>query len=60
MSALLDFDASKIKDISREHKVCRKVDAKECTHTITMVPPTFLNSLWPDVREQLARAVDRS
>tara|TARA_A100001391_G_scaffold144682_2_gene102348 strand:+ start:1833 stop:2348 length:516 start_codon:yes stop_codon:yes gene_type:complete len=60
MSALLDFDASKIKDISREHKVRRKIDAKECTHTITLVPPTFLNSIWPDVREQLARAVYRS
>ena len=25
-----------------------------------MVPPNYLNSLWPDVREQLARAIKRS
>lgn len=25
-----------------------------------MVPPNYLNSLWPDVREQLAKAIKRS
>ena len=60
MNSLLEFDESKIKDISREPKVCRKGAPREITHTITMVPPNYLNSLWPDVREQLARAIKRS
>ena len=60
MNSLLEFDESKIKDISREPKVCRKDAPREITHTITMVPPNYLNSLWPDVREQLARAIKRS
>ena len=60
MNSLLEFDESKIKDISREPKVGRKDAPREITHTITMVPPNYLNSLWPDVREQLARAIKRS
>ena len=60
MNNLLEFDESKIKDLSREPKVCRKDAPREITHTITMVPPNYLNSLWPDVREQLARAIKRS
>ena len=60
MNSLLEFDESKIKDLSREPKVCRKDAPREITHTITMVPPNYLNSLWPDVREQLARAIKRS
>ena len=60
MNTLLEFDESKIKDLSREPKVCRKDAPRESTHTITMVPPNYLNSLWPDVREQLAKAIKRS
>jgi len=60
MSSLLEFDASRIEDISREPKVSRKDLPREITHTITMVPTNYLNSLWPDVRDQLARAVKRS
>ena len=60
MNSLLEFDESKIKDLSRAPKVCRKDAPREITHTITMVPPNYLNSLWPDVREQLARAIKRS
>jgi hypothetical protein len=49
-----------IKDISKEPKVRAKSAKREVTHTIALVPPNFVNSLWPDVREELMRAVDRS
>jgi hypothetical protein len=60
MNKLLDFDASQFKDISREPKVRRRDEPREVTHTITMIPPNYLNTLWVEVKPQLARAVDRS
>jgi len=60
MSSLLDFDPSKIKDLSREPKVRKRSEPREVTHTITMVPANYLNNLWPDVRTQLAKATKRS
>jgi hypothetical protein len=60
MNSLLDFDSSKIKDLSREPKVRKRSEPREVTHTITMVPANYLNNLWPDVRTQLAKAIKRS
>tara|TARA_R110000751_G_scaffold174603_1_gene280913 strand:+ start:98 stop:610 length:513 start_codon:yes stop_codon:yes gene_type:complete len=33
---------------------------REVTHTIALVPPNYINSLWFDVRDHLAPAIDRS
>ena len=44
MNKLLDFDASQFKDISREPKVRRRDEPREVTHTITMIPPNYLNT----------------
>jgi hypothetical protein len=60
MSQLLNFDESRIRDISREPKVRKKNAARDVTHTITMVPPNFADTLWPEVRGQLMKAVARS
>jgi|TARA_R100000995_G_scaffold77470_1_gene47531 hypothetical protein len=60
MNQLLNFDESRVRDISREPKVRNKATPREVTHTITMVPPNYTETLWPDVREQLLRAIDRS
>ena len=60
MNSLLDFDSSKIKDLSREPKVRKRSEPREVTHTITMVPANYLKNLWPDVRTQLAKATKRS
>jgi hypothetical protein len=60
MNQLLNFDDSRIRDISREPKVRKKTAPREINHTITMVPPNYAETLWPDVREQLLRAIARS
>ena len=60
MNPLLDFDSSGIKDISREPKIKRRNEPREITHTITMVPPKYISTMWPDVKHQLGRAVARS
>ena len=49
-----------IRDISREPKVRPRTERGEATHTIELVPTTYLATLWPDVREQLSKAIDRS
>jgi hypothetical protein len=60
MSAAAFFDAQKIKDIKREPRVKPRSERGEPTHTIALVPANYLHALWPDVKDQLARAVDRS
>ena len=49
-----------VRDISREPKVRPRSERGEATHTIALVPTTYLSTLWPDVREQLSKAIDRS
>ena len=49
-----------VRDISREPKVRPRTERGEATHTIALVPTTYLAKLWPDVREQLSKAIDRS
>ena len=60
MNQLLSFDESRIRDISREPKVRSKSAPREVTHTITMVPPSYVETLWPEVRDQLLKAIARS
>ena len=60
MSQLLSFDETRVRDISREPKVRSKTAPREITHTITMVPPNYAETLWPEVRGQLLKAVARS
>ncbi len=48
------------KDLSREPRVKNKNAPRKITHTITIAPITYLNALWPDVEEQLQKAVIRS
>lgn len=49
-----------VKDIANEPRVSKQSNRKTKTHTIALVPASYLNTLWPDVRDELARAVDRS
>lgn len=49
-----------VKDLSREPRVKNKNAPRKITHTITIAPTTYLNALWPDVEEQLQKAVIRS
>lgn len=49
-----------IRDISREPRVKKKNAPRKVTHTITIAPTTYIRTLWPDVSEQLQRAVARS
>ena len=49
-----------VKDLSREPRVKNKKTPRKITHTITIAPTTYLNALWPDVEEQLQKAVIRS
>ncbi len=49
-----------IKDLSREPKVRSRSERGEATHTIALVPSNYLATLWPDVSEQLAKAIARS
>ena len=60
MNQLLNFDDSRVRDISREPKVRRRDEFRDITHTITMVPPIYASTMWTEGREQLARAVARS
>lgn len=60
MSQAAKKDVIRIRDISREPKVKPKSAKRNGTHTIALIPPNFINSLWPDVHEELMRAVDRS
>ena len=60
MNQLLSFDESRVRDISRKPKVRSKSAPREVTHTITMVPPSYVETLWPEVRNQLLKAIARS
>ena len=60
MKNLLEVDDSIIRDISREPKVKRKNAPREVTHTITLVPPHYIETLWEDVKHHVAKAVVRS
>jgi hypothetical protein len=58
MNQVADFPV--VKDIANEPRVSKQSNRKAKTHTIALVPSGYLNTLWPDVRDELARAVDRS
>lgn len=49
-----------IKDISREPRVKPQNAPREVTHTIALIPPTYVQTLWNDVEELLAPAIARS
>lgn len=49
-----------VQDIAKEPRVSKKANRKAKTHTIALVPPQYLNTLWPDVKDELARSVHRS
>ena len=54
------LEVKQFRDISREPKVRKKTDHREKTHTIALVPPNYVSTLWPDVEGQLSKAVARS
>ena len=57
----IEFSAVKnIRDLTREPRVKPRAERGEATHTIALVPTTYLATLWPDVSEQLAKAIARS
>ena len=49
-----------IKDISREPRGAASECATEMTHTIALIPPNYVQTLWDDVEKYLAPAVARS
>ena len=49
-----------IKDISREPRVRPKNAPRKMTHTIALIPPNYVQTLWDDVEKYLAPAVARS
>ena len=49
-----------IKDISREPRVKAQNAPREVTHTIALIPPNYIQTLWDDVEELLAPAIARS
>lgn len=54
------LEVRQFRDISREPKVRKKIDHREKTHTITLVPSNYVHTLWDDVSGQLSKAVARS
>ena len=49
-----------IKDISREPRVRPKNAPRKITHTIALIPPNYVQTLWDDVEKYLAPAIARS
>ncbi len=49
-----------IKDISREPRVGSQKALREVTHTIALIPPNYIHTLWDDVEKHLAPAIARS
>tara|TARA_R110000824_G_scaffold134499_1_gene297492 strand:+ start:908 stop:1417 length:510 start_codon:yes stop_codon:yes gene_type:complete len=49
-----------VKDISREPRVKAQKAPREVTHTIALIPPTYVQTLWSDVEELLVPAIARS
>ncbi len=49
-----------LRDISREPRVKPKNAPRKITHTITLVPAGYVNSLWFEVRDFLGPAVART
>ena len=49
-----------IKDISREPRVHAKNAPRVVTHTVALIPPNYVSTLWNDVEEHLAPAIARS
>ena len=49
-----------IKDISREPRVGSQKSLREVTHTIALIPPNYIHTLWDDVEKHLAPAIARS
>jgi hypothetical protein len=48
------------RDIKREPRVKPKNAPRKITHTITLVPPGYVNSLWIEVKDYLGPAIARS
>ena len=49
-----------IKDISREPRVRPQNAPREITHTIALIPPSYVQMLWNDAEKYLAPAIARS
>jgi len=49
-----------IRDLKREPRVRPRSERGTPTHTIALVPANYAQTLWNDVKEQLARGVVRS
>ena len=49
-----------IKDISREPRVRSQKSPRVVTHTIALIPPNYIHTLWDDVEKHLAPAIARS
>ena len=49
-----------IKDISREPRVRSQKSPRVVTHTIALIPPNYVHTLWDEVESHLAPAVARS
>ena len=47
-------------EASKEPLVRPQNESRDITHTIALVPPNYISSLWFDVRDHLAPAIDRS
>jgi hypothetical protein len=48
------------RDLKKEPRVRAKSDKREQTHSIALVPTNHLQHIWPDVRDQLSKAIARS
>lgn len=60
MKNVLKVDDSIIRDFSKEPRVKPKNSPRKITHTITLVPPNYVDTLWGDVKKHIAKAVIRS
>ena len=47
-------------ETAKEPLVRSQNESRDVTHTIALVPPNYISSLWFDVRDHLAPAIDRS
>jgi len=60
MSDIAEDIPLELRDISREPRVKPKDAPRKITHTITLVPSGYVNSLWFEVRDYLGPAVART
>ena len=60
MSQTATKNEAVIKDSDCEARVSSQKAPRAVTHTIALIPPNFVHTLWDDVNEYLAPAVARS